>query len=147
MQSVAEFLVSILGHRFCVVAVLAERLPVAPIPEQFLVTSMGNDMVNHGSLNILTLGKATDTQWMSLKECFAFPLPSAAVPTLACGSCCLWVESFVFLTIQCSVGNEPCTAWVLTWCVRAMRHGSFLPGKTSLAKVSIGTDLVVVYIQ
>ena len=147
MQSVAELLVSILGHRFRVVAVLAERLPVAPIPEQFLVTTMGNDVVNHGCLNILTLGKATNTQWMSLKECFAFPLPSATVPTLASGACCFWVQGFVFLAVYRAVRNEPCTAGVFAWCVRTMRHGSFLPGKTGLAEMSIGTDLVVIHIQ
>ena len=32
-----------------VVVILAEGLPVLLIPEQFLISSMGDDVVNHGS--------------------------------------------------------------------------------------------------
>lgn len=134
MQSVAELLVSILGHRFRVVAMLAERLPVAPIPEQFLVTTMGNDMVNHRGTNILTTGKATDTQRVCLEEGFALLPPSAAVSTLASGSCRFRVQGFVFLAVHRAVGNESCTAGVLAWCVRTMRHDHSSQGRPTLPK-------------
>lgn len=108
---------------------------------------MGNDVINHCGTNILSSCKATDTQWMGLEKGFAFSLPSAAVPTLASGACCFRVQGFVFLAVHRTVRNEPCTAGVFAWCVRTMRHGSFLPGKTGLAEMSVGTDLVVIHIQ
>ena len=133
-ESVTELLVSIFCHGLGIMAVLAERLPVAPIPEQLLVTTMGNDVVNHRGTNILTTGKATDTQRVCLEEGFALPPPSAAVPTLASGSCRFRVQGFVFLAVHRTVGNEPCTDRVLTWCVRTMRHGYSSQGRPVLPK-------------
>ena len=92
LESVTELLVSVLGHGLGIMAVLTKRLPVAPIPEQFLVTTMGNDVVNHRCFDILPTGKASYTQRMGLKEGFAFPLPSAAVPTPASRACHLRVQ-------------------------------------------------------
>lgn len=133
-ESISELLVSIFCHGFRIMAVFAERLPVAPIPEQFLVTTMGNDVVNHRGTNILTTGKTADTQGVCLEECFAFSPPSAAVPTLASGSCCFWVHGFVFLAVHRTVGDEPCTTGVFAWCVRTMRHGHSSQERPALPK-------------
>ena len=47
-QSIVVFLEPVLGHGFCVVTRLTKCLPVALIPEQFLVTSMWDDVVDYG---------------------------------------------------------------------------------------------------
>ncbi|QBX16548.1 hypothetical protein Javan255_0033 [Streptococcus phage Javan255] len=40
-------------------------MPVRSIPKEFLVTSMGCDMVNNSSLGQLTFGFALNTEWMN----------------------------------------------------------------------------------
>ena len=134
MLSVVVLLVSILGHGLGVVTMFAKRLPVVMIPEQLLVPSMGNDVVNHRSPDILSTGKAPDTQRMRLEVCFAFPLPSAAVPTLASRPCDLRVQGFVFLTVHRAIGNKPSTAGVLARGIRSVRHSQSSQGRPGLPK-------------
>ena len=45
--SVMELLIAVLRHGFMVVAVLTKALPVALIPEQFRIPSVGDDVVNN----------------------------------------------------------------------------------------------------
>lgn len=140
-------LVAILGHGLGVVARLTQRLPVLLVPEQLLVTSMGNDVVNNSGWHNLTLLLATDTQWVGRKECLSGSLPPSVVAFLLCGLGVVVVERGVILTVHRTVGNEPTTAGVFAWCVRSARHGLFLPGNASLTEVTVGTNLVVVNIQ
>ena len=45
--SVSVLLIAVLRHGFMVVAVLTKALPVALIPEQFRIPSVGDDVVNN----------------------------------------------------------------------------------------------------
>lgn len=140
-------LVSVLGHGLGIMAGLTQRLPVFLVPEQLLVTSMGNDVVNNRGWHNLTLLLATDTQRVGSKERFPGSLPPSVVAFLLCGLGVMVVERGVFLTVHRTIGNEPTTAGVLARCVGSARHSLFLPGKPSLAEVTVGTNLVVVHIQ
>nr|DAY97717.1 MAG TPA: hypothetical protein [Caudoviricetes sp.] len=140
-------LIPVLGHGLCVVARLAQRLPVFLVPEQLLVTSMGNDVVNNSGWHNLSLLLAADTQWMGSKKCLSGSLPSSVVSFLFCGLGVMVVERGVFLTVHRAVRNEPTTAGMFAGCVRSARHSLILPGKPSLTEMTVGTDLVVVHIQ
>ena len=61
----------ILASGFLVMAGLAERLPVAPVPEEVPITPVRNDVVDHGRLDVAALLSATDAQRMSLQEAAA----------------------------------------------------------------------------
>ena len=61
---VVKFLVSVLCHRFGIVAGFAKSLPIVPIPEQFPIPSVGDDMIHNGCLYITSFGKASYTQRM-----------------------------------------------------------------------------------
>ena len=140
-------LVSVLGHGLGIMAGLTQRLPVFLVPEQLLVTSMGNDVVNNRGWHNFTLLLATNTQRVGSKERFPGSLPPSVVAFLLCGLGVMVVERGVFLTVHRTIGNEPTTAGVLARCVGSARHSLFLPGKPSLAEVTVGTNLVVVHIQ
>lgn len=63
----------------------AQRIPVAGIPEQCLIASMGYPMVNHrGRLNP-ALSLAADAQGLRLQERHSCLLPAVAVAPLAAG--------------------------------------------------------------
>lgn len=140
-------LVSVLGHGLGIMAGLTQRLPVFLVPEQLLVTSMGNDVVNHSGWHNLSLLLASDTQRVGSKECLSGSLPPSVVSFLFCGLGVMVVERGVFLTVHRAVRNEPTTARVFAWCVRSARHSLILPGKPSLTEVTVGTNFVVVHIQ
>ena len=49
-------------------ALFAESLPVALIPEQFLVTTVRDDVIHHRGFHELPFLAALGTQWVVLKE-------------------------------------------------------------------------------
>ncbi|MOA48805.1 hypothetical protein D3C78_1716020 [compost metagenome] len=58
---------------------------ISPIPEQRLVASMVNDVVNHGGLSHLALRMAHHAENVPLEELQPVALPLPSVPTLRCG--------------------------------------------------------------
>ena len=121
---VAKFLVSVLCHRFGIVAGFTESLPIVPIPEQFPVSPMGNDMIHDCCLHITTFGKASHTKRMGLQVHSPCLLPAAPVSFLGCGLPVVLVQGFVFLTVHGAVGNQPATARMLARGVRPTWHGT-----------------------
>ena len=59
-----ELLIAVLRHGFMVVAVLTKALPVALIPEQLCIPSVGNDVVNHSRPHQSPLLHALDAEGM-----------------------------------------------------------------------------------
>ena len=53
----------------------------------------------------------------------------------------------MLLTVQPAGFHQLRAAGMTARCLWSVRHGSVLPRKTSLAEVTVGTDLVVIYIQ
>ena len=121
---VVKFLVSVLCHRFGIVAGFAKGLPIVPIPEQFPITSMGNDMIHNRCFHITSFGKATNTKGMGLQVHSPCLLPAAPISFLAGSLPVVLVQELVFLAIHSSVGNQPSTARMLARGVRPTWHGT-----------------------
>ena len=78
---------------------LAKSLPVAFIPHQMRITTVRNDMVDHGRCREPSLCFATHTQGMPAEVRLAESLPSAAVSTLG-GRRSVWVQVLVFVAVR-----------------------------------------------
>ena len=90
--------VDVLSQRLLIVARLTQALPVASIPEQLLISTMGCDVVNHSGFRVSPLSHALGAQRVALKELLGFPLPSAAVAALPRRTGHLGMERQVFVT-------------------------------------------------
>ena len=112
--SILVFRTVILPPSFPVMTRFAERLPVAPVPEQFLVTAVWNNVIHNCGLGISSLLQALRTQRVALKKRFACFLPTAAIAALCGRPCYLRVERLVLLTKLCPWLNQFWTAWVST---------------------------------
>ncbi len=119
---VAKFLVSVLCHGFGIVAGFTESLPIVPIPEQFPISPVWNDMIYNRCFHITSFGKAANTKGMGLQVNSPCLLPAASVSFLAGGLPVVLVQGFVFLTVHGTVGNQPATAWMLARGVRPTWH-------------------------
>ena len=80
-------------------ALLTQSLPVAPIPEQLLISAVRNDVVNNCCFGVLTLRHTLDAQRMGFEVLLAGLLPFSAVPSGGCRRTILRVEEFVLLTV------------------------------------------------
>ena len=118
-MSIKILRVTVLTSGFPVVAGLAKSLPVAFIPHQMRITTMRNDMVDHGRCREPSMCFAPHTQRMLPQVRLAEPLPLAAVTTLG-GRRSVWVQGLMLCTVQtvCQIG----TAGVLTWFQCLPRH-------------------------
>ena len=58
----------VFGHGFMVMTGFTKRLPVALIPEQFLISSVRNDMVHHRRLLVTIPLQAPYAEGMKLQE-------------------------------------------------------------------------------
>ena len=118
-MSIKILRVTVLTSGFLVVAGLAKSLPVAFVPHQMRITTVRNDMVDHGRCREPSLCLAPHTQRMLPQVRLAEPLPLAAVATLS-GRRSVWVQGLMLCTIQtvCQIG----TAGVLTWFQCLPRH-------------------------
>ena len=123
---VAKFLVSVLCHGFGIVAGFAESLPIVPIPEQFPISPVGDDMIHNRCLHITSFGKASHTKGMGLQVNSPCLLPAAPVSFFGCGLPVVLVQRFVFLTVHGTVGNQPAAARMLARGVRPTRHDTHI---------------------
>ena len=98
---------------------VAERLPVALIPEELLVSSVRNDVVHVGCLDVLAFLHALHAEGVRLKVTLACPLPRLAIASACCRPHLLWVLRLVYLTVLLPVGNEGSAAWMTAGCVRS----------------------------
>ena len=66
--SVAVHRIDVLGQCLFIVAGFTKTLPIGPVPEQLLVSTMGCDVVNHSGFRVSTLFHAHSAQRVALKE-------------------------------------------------------------------------------
>ena len=75
----------ILPPRLDTVMAMAQGLPVAPVPEELLITTVRNDVVDVRCLHVPSFLHALHTQWVRLKVLLpGFP-PSRSVTSARCG--------------------------------------------------------------
>ena len=115
----------ILVFRPClaVMAGLAKSLPVAFIPHQMRITTVRNDMVDHGRCREPSLCFATHTQRMPAEVRLADTLPLAAVATLS-GRRSVGVKRLVLLAVL--VLGQIRTVGVTAWAFTLPRHSRHL---------------------
>ena len=89
----------ILSPGFLIVAALAQRPPVAAVPEQFLIPTVRDHMIHHGCLHILALLHTLLTQWVCLQELFTGLTPCSVITTTGSGPHLLWVQRFMGFTV------------------------------------------------
>lgn len=114
--------IDILGQSLPIVTLFAESLPVALVPEQFLVTTVRNDVIHHGCPDVLALLGALHTQRMGFEIRFSRFLPSSVVSTLGSRPCCFRVERQVLLTVEPTGFHQFWTARVVARCLWSVRH-------------------------
>ena len=102
---------------------LAKNLPVGFVPEQFLVATMGNDVVNHGCCDKSTLGKTLHAQRVFAEVRLADALPLAAVATLG-GRWSVGMQWLVLLAVLTL--SQIRTAGVTAWAFTLPRHSRHL---------------------
>ena len=122
-MSIKILRVTVLTSGFLVVAGLAKSLPVAFIPHQMRITTMRNDMVNHGRCREPSMCFAPHTQRMLPQVRLAEPLPLAAVATLS-GRRSVRVKKLVLLAVL-ALGQIR-TAGVTAWAFTLPRHSRHL---------------------
>ena len=96
---------------------MAKRLPVIFIPEELLISSVRNDVVNVRCLDVLAFLHALHAEGMGLKVTLACSLPCLAVASPCCRAYLFRVLRLVQLTVLLTVGNEGSAAWVTAGCV------------------------------
>ena len=112
----------ILVPRLDGVMAMAERLPVALVPEELLVSSVRNDVVNVGCFDVPAFLHALHAEGVSLKVPLSNLLPRSTVASACCGPLRLWVHSLVRLAVLLPAGYKRWTPWVTAGCVRTERH-------------------------
>ena len=109
-----------------VMTALTKAAPVAAIPEECLVTTVWNDMVNDCSCHDLPLLLASDAQRMGIEKDPSGLLPLPVVSFLFCSFGIVVMELDVFLTVKSAVRNRPPATWMLARCIWSARHYYFL---------------------
>ena len=99
------------------VMAVAERLPVIFIPEESLVSSVRNDVINVRCLDVLAFLHALHAERVSLKVTLTCSLPCLAVASTAGTPHLLWVHCLVCLAVLLAVGYQRRAAWMTAGCV------------------------------
>ena len=92
----------VLSPRFHTVVTMAKGLPVASVPEELLVTTMRNDVIDVRCLHVPSFLHALHTQRVRLKILLPGFLPRTAVASTRSGPYLLGVQYFVTVAILLS---------------------------------------------
>jgi hypothetical protein len=121
--------VVVFSSRLDAVVLVAERLPVALVPEELAVSSVRYDVVHVGGLDVLAFLQALHTEGVRLQVTFACLLPRSAIATGAGAPYFLRMERLVYLTVLGTVRNQRGTAWMTAGGVWSIRHFILLLGR------------------
>ena len=92
-------LVPVLRHSLHVVMALTERLPVAPVPEELLVSPVGYDVVDNCCFHVPAFFPALHAQRVGLQKLFpGFP-PCCSVTSAGSRPYIFRMQSFVPVTV------------------------------------------------
>ena len=92
----------VLSPRFHTVVTMAKGLPVAPVPEQLLVTTVGNDVIHVRRLNVPAFPHTLHTQRVRLKVLLPSFLPSSSVASARSRPYLFWMHRLVTVAILLS---------------------------------------------
>ena len=114
--------VPVFCHCLYIMMMLAQRLPVALIPEEFHVSTMWNDMIHDCSLGNLPLCITSHANGIRLQELLPCLLPFVTVSTLTRIFTISHVHRLMLIAVLLSIWNQPCTHWMFAGYVRSSRH-------------------------
>lgn len=103
----------ILPRSLPVMTRLAQGTPVVTIPEEFLVSTVRNDVIHNSRLRVSARLPALLAQGVRPEERLALPLPPAPVPTATRRPYRLRVQGFVCLAVPRPRRNQSRTARML----------------------------------
>ena len=92
----------ILPPRLDTVMAMAQGLPVAPVPEELLITTVRNDVIHVRRLNVPSFLHALYAQRVHLKVLLPGFLPRTAVTSARCGTYFFWMHRLVSVAILLS---------------------------------------------
>ena len=118
-QSISIDGISVFRPCLAVMAGLAKSLPVAFVPHQMRITTVGNDMVDHSCCCEPSPCHTLHAQRMLPQVRLAEPLPPAAVATLG-GRRSVWVQGLVFVAVR--TFGQFRTAGMLAGFLTFLRH-------------------------
>ena len=106
---------------------LAEGLPVTSIPEQFLVPTMRNDMVNDRSFSEEALPFTYDAERICIEVLLARLLPRTVVPTTCYRPDFLRMQGLVLLTVFCPTRHKFRATGMAAGYLRSAWYAEHLP--------------------
>ena len=71
--------VAVFSSGLLIVALLTQRLPVRPVPEELRISSVRNDVIHNRRRRCDAMSQALLAEWMKCQELLALPSPSAVV--------------------------------------------------------------------
>ena len=114
----------ILPTSFLIMAALTKSLPVAPVPEQFHITTVRNYMIDIRSLHVPSFLHALRAKRMCLQEGFSCFPPGSSVASAGSGPYLLWVHGLVPFTIFLPWLYQLRAARMPAWYFRSFRHSN-----------------------
>lgn len=89
----------ILPPRFDTVVPVAQGLPVAPVPEELLITTVRNDVIHVRRLNVPSFLHALYAQRVHLKVLLPGLSPGSSIASSSSGPYIFRVQCFVTITV------------------------------------------------
>ena len=90
---------------FFIVATLAQRLPVAGVPEQLRVTTMWDDVIDHRRYRVTSVSLTLYTQGVCMKISLGCLSPSGAIATDGSRTDFFQMQRLVGITVFLALGH------------------------------------------
>ena len=118
-------------------AALAQRTPVAPVPEQFLITAMRDNVVDDGRSGVLAMLHALLAERVRLQEDFAGLLPCPVIASAGSRPYFLRMQWPVQVTVLRSRRDQRSAAGMFARHLRFGRHQRTRPHSANFSKPPI----------
>lgn len=113
----------VLRHGFSIMTRFTKRLPVALIPEEFLVSSMRSDMIHHCCRCNLSFRLTPHAKRMCFQKTNPSFIPTGVVTFSLCRLHLKRVNTLVILAVLRTIRNKLWTVWKFAGLSGSSRHG------------------------
>ena len=127
----------VLSPSLPVMTPFAQCLPVTPVPEELLITTVWNDVIHHRGFHVPAVFLTRLTERMRLQELFTCSSPSSIVSTATGRPHLFRMHGFMLLTVLLPCRHELRTARVLAGDFRFRRHQRTSPHSANFSKPPI----------
>ena len=105
-----------------IVMPLTQRLPVVCVPEQPLIPTVRNDVIDYRCLGVATLFLTHHAQWVRSKVSRPSFLPGTVITSGSRRPDFLRMEGFVLCAVFLPGLNQLSASWMTTWNLRSVGH-------------------------